>query len=277
MEAAIWAGKSIEEMIKGRAVNKVEVGEKRKFEGSARSNKKIKSGSRKFGGGGSKAKCCEMWKKKHFEKCSEEVTCYRCGKTWHYANECTTNKRVCYGYNEEGHISKYFPKKKEVAEPNVPPKPKPRAFQMTMEAKKDVADVASGTFLVNGLAVNILFDSGANYSFVSHRFGGRLAVLIEKLENALVVEVVSGKFIPVSDYIKNVVIDLNGNEFHKELLTIELNGFVIILGMDWLSAIDAEILCKKKIVRVNPLGKESFMVYEDKCKVNSEIISLKSR
>lgn len=118
-----------------------------------------------------------------------------------------------------------------------------------------------------------MFDSGANYSFISHKFYGRLALPIEKLDNALVVEVVSGKFIPVSDCIKNIVIDLNGNEFHKELLPIELNSFDIVLGMDWLGANHAEILCKKKIVMVNPPGKESFVVYGDKRIVNSGIVS----
>ena len=119
-----------------------------------------------------------------------------------------------------------------MARPNVPPSIKARAFQMTMEAAGDEANVASGTFLVNGLPANILFDSGANYYFISHKFGGRLALLVDKLDNALVVEVASGKFIPVSECIKNIFIKLNGNELHEGLLPIELNGFDIILGMD---------------------------------------------
>ena len=57
-------------------------------------------------------------------------------------------------------------------------------------------------------------------------------------------------------------------------MPIDLNGFDIVLGMDWLNANDAEILCKKKIVKVNPPGKDSFMVYGDKRRVNSGIISL---
>lgn len=166
------------------------------------------------------------------------------------------------------------PKKKEAGRPNIPPKPKARAFQMTPEAVKEAADVASGTFIVNGLPANILFDSGANYSFVSHKFGGKLALPVEKLDNALIVEVASGKFVPVSNCIRNIIINLNGNEFHEELLPIELNCFDIVLGMDWLSANDDEIQCRKKIVRVNPPGKESFMVYGDKRRVNSGIISL---
>ena len=114
-----------------------------------------------------------------------------------------------------------------------------------LEAAKDATYVASGTFLVNGLSANILFDSGANYSFISHKFGGRLAFPVD---NALVIVVASGKFIPIGDCIKNIVINLNGNEFHEEMLPVELNGFDIVLGMDFLIANDAEILCKKKIV-----------------------------
>ncbi|XP_023731876.2 uncharacterized protein LOC111879650 [Lactuca sativa] len=233
LEAAIWSAKSVEEMIKGRASSKVKVGEKRQFEGSSKSNKKNKSGSKKYGGGGNEAKWCEKCKKKHSEKCSEEVTCYKCGRTEHYANECTSNKKVCYGCNEEEHIAKDLPKNKEAARPIVPPNPKAKAFQMTLEAAKEAADVAS-------------------------------ALPIEKLDDALIVEVASGKFIHVSNCIRNIVINKNVNEFHDELLPIELNSFDIVLGMDLLSTNDAEIPCKKKIVRANPPGKETFVVYKDK-------------
>lgn len=152
--------------------------------------------------------------------------------------------------------------------------PKARAFQMTLEAANDATNVALGTFRVNVFPTNILFDSGANYSFMSHKFGGRLALLVDKLDNALVVKVVSGKFISISDCIKTIFINLNGNKFHDELLPIEFNGFDIVLEMDWLSANNVEILCKKKMVRVNPPGKEPFMVYGDKHRVKFGIISL---
>ncbi|XP_023768442.1 uncharacterized protein LOC111917027 [Lactuca sativa] len=175
-------------------------------------------------------------REKHQER--TEVTCFKCGKARNYATEWTLNKKACYECNEEGHILRDCPKKLLPTRPNVPPRPKSRAFQMKLEAAKDATNVTS-----------------ANYSFISHKFSGRLALSIDKLDNALVVEVSSGKFIPVSDCIKNIVIDLNGNEFHEELLPIQLNGFDVVLEMDWLSTIEAKILCRKKIIRVNSPGK----------------------
>ena len=119
-----------------------------------------------------------------------------------------------------------------MARPNVLPRPKARAFSMRLEAARDEPDVALGTFLVNGLPTNILFDFGENYSFISHKFGERLTLPIDNVDNAIVVEVGSVKFIPISDCIKKITIDLNGNKLHGELLPIELNGLDIVLGMD---------------------------------------------
>ena len=58
------------------------------------------------------------------------------------------------------------------------------------------------------------------------------------------------------------------------MFLIELTGFDIVLDMDWLSTNDTNILCRKKMVRVNPPGRESFVVYGDKHYVNSGIISM---
>ena len=69
LEAAIWASKSIEEMIKGRTTNKVEVGEKRKFEGSSRPEKKNRfpksDPKNKRYGDNNEEKWCDKCRRKH--------------------------------------------------------------------------------------------------------------------------------------------------------------------------------------------------------------------
>ncbi|XP_023772316.1 uncharacterized protein LOC111920974 [Lactuca sativa] len=145
---------------------------------------------------------------------------------------------------------------------------------MTLEVARVEADVASGTFLVNNFPANILFDSKFDYSFILHKFGRRIVLPIDEIDSALVVEVASGKFVLVSDCIRNIIIELNSYKFHEELLPIELNGFDIVLGMDWLNANDVDIKCRKKIMVIKPSGSEPFMVYRDKHRVNFGIISL---
>ncbi|XP_023738976.2 uncharacterized protein LOC111886975 [Lactuca sativa] len=134
LEAAIWAAKSVEDMTKSRAANNVEVGEKRKHEGSSKTNKESKFS--KFRGGG-EAKWCKGCKKEQFTKCSEEMACYKCGKTGNYTNKCASNKKVCYRCKKEGHISRDCPMKNEVARPNTPPKA--RAFHMILDEAENNA------------------------------------------------------------------------------------------------------------------------------------------
>ena len=57
-------------------------------------------------------------------------------------------------------------------------------------------------------------------------------------------------------------------------MPIELNGFDIVLCMDWLSANDSDIKCRKNIIVIKPLGRKPFIVYGDEHRVNYEIICL---
>ena len=78
--------------------------------------------------------------------------------------------------------------KKEVA-PKVPG----RAFQMTTDTAKETIDVVSGTFLLNSMPASVLFDSGADYSFVSSSFYKSLNVSSRTLSDSLVIEVENGE------------------------------------------------------------------------------------
>ena len=170
-QSAVWAAKYVENQLKEKASERAEAGEKRKFGGSFESNKKRKNPSKS--GGNKDAKWCEKCKKKHSGRC--EARCYTCNQTGHLADKCPSKDKTCYGCGEVGHIKPNCPKKeavgKEAPKKNGPQKTRIQAYNMTLDDAKEEADVASGTFLVNNISANVLFDSGANFSFISHKFG----------------------------------------------------------------------------------------------------------
>ena len=61
-----------------------------------------------------------------------------------------------------------------------------------MEQAKNTDDVVTGTFLVYNVPMRILFDSGANRSFVAIKMSHVIPVSKSCLENTLQVEVGNG-------------------------------------------------------------------------------------
>lgn len=142
LKTAIWAARNVDTQIKEKDLEKAKPGEKMKFEGSSRSIKRSRFSKsvsiNKRSRDTNEDKWCEKCMKKHFGRCTIEVTSFNNVKTSHYATNCSQS--VCYQCGEVGHLRNDYVKKNEAARPNVMPKPKERAFQMILDEVDDTVE-----------------------------------------------------------------------------------------------------------------------------------------
>ncbi|XP_035835692.1 uncharacterized protein LOC118483974 [Helianthus annuus] len=135
-----------------------------------------------------------------------------------------------------------------------------RVFTIGAGDARNDGNVVTGTFSVNNLIASVLFDSGADWSYVFLEFSQKLGSTPTPLEVKQVVELADGKTIEASHVHFGCKLDLVGQIFDIDLLPVTLGSFDIVVGMDWLSKHQAEILCKEKIVRIPIPEREPLLV-----------------
>ncbi|KAD5318131.1 hypothetical protein E3N88_18077 [Mikania micrantha] len=156
---------------------------------------------------------------------------YECGEVGHFRNQCPrltgNNQRVARG----------------------------RTFQLNAPAAQANQDVVNGTFLINNSYASVLFDSGADRSFVSYDFKYMLGRTRTNLDKSFNVEVADRNTIDIDTVIIGCTVNLNDHVFPIDLIPMHLGSFDVIIGMDWLSTHIAEIVCHEKYICIPlPLG-----------------------
>ncbi|KAD4888036.1 hypothetical protein E3N88_20109 [Mikania micrantha] len=111
-------------------------------------------------------------------------------------------------------------------------------------------EVVNGTFLVNNHYASILFDTGADKSFVSIDFEPLLATPRVRSDKSFTVEVADGEPITLDSVIHNCSLNLNEHHFPIDIIPMQLGSFDIIVGMDWLSKNHAKVICFEKYIRI---------------------------
>ncbi|GJS77829.1 reverse transcriptase domain-containing protein [Tanacetum coccineum] len=119
----------------------------------------------------------------------------------------------------------------------------------TMEAIQD-PNVVTCTFSLNDHFVTILFDYGADFSFISTEFAPLLNVRPSIVNPGYVIEVADGKKVEVDRIIGNCKLELGGSLFSINLIPLGHGSFDVIVGMDWLSQHKVVIVCHEKVVEI---------------------------
>ncbi|GJZ38221.1 putative reverse transcriptase domain-containing protein [Tanacetum coccineum] len=120
------------------------------------------------------------------------------------------------------------------------------------------SNIITGTFILNNHYASILFDIGADRSFISTAFSSLINIATTPLENSYDVELADGKIVGIDAIIRGYTLNLLNHPFNIDLMPMELGSFDVIIGMDWLRRCHAVIVCDEKLVRV-PYGNETLI------------------
>ncbi|GKD07903.1 putative reverse transcriptase domain-containing protein, partial [Tanacetum coccineum] len=118
------------------------------------------------------------------------------------------------------------------------------------------SNVVTGTFILNNNYASILFDTGADRSFISTAFSFLIDIVPTPLDNSYNVELADGKIVRIDTIIRGCTLNFLDHPFNIVLMPIELGSFDVIIGMDWLRRCHAVIVCDEKLVQV-PYGNET--------------------
>nr|GEU80273.1 putative reverse transcriptase domain-containing protein [Tanacetum cinerariifolium] len=130
-----------------------------------------------------------------------------------------------------------------------------RAYALGGRDDSPDSNVIMGTLLLNNFYAKILFDTGADRSFVSTTFSALIDITPTTLENHYDVELADEKIIGVNTIIRGYTLNFMNQPFNIDLMHVPLGSFDVIIGMDWLTKYHGVIICDEKIVRV-PFGRE---------------------
>ncbi|GKC62695.1 putative reverse transcriptase domain-containing protein [Tanacetum coccineum] len=121
-----------------------------------------------------------------------------------------------------------------------------RAFVMGAEEACQDPNIITGTFTLNNHHAMTLFDSGADYSFVSTTFIHLLDIEPSLLGFNYEIEIASDQLIEIGKVIRGCKLEIEGHIFDIDLIPFGHGSFDVIVGMDWLSKHKAEIVSKRK-------------------------------
>nr|GEU30141.1 putative reverse transcriptase domain-containing protein [Tanacetum cinerariifolium] len=93
------------------------------------------------------------------------------------------------------------------------------------------SDIVMGTFLLNNLYASILFDTGADRSFVSTAFSSQIVITRTLLDHYYDVELAHRRIIRLNTILRGCTLDFLNHQLNIDLMPVELGSFHAIIGV----------------------------------------------
>ncbi|GJR48168.1 putative reverse transcriptase domain-containing protein [Tanacetum coccineum] len=205
--------------------------------------------------------------------------CYNCQKLGHYARQCWAtirkvahmnairmgqNQKACYECRSLDHLRYDCPKWKQATGQARNPlaleenkntqnnrnQARGRAYNGNAVEALQYPKIVTGTFSLNNQFVTVLFNYGADFSFISTKFAPLLNVKPCIVNPGYVIEIADGESVEVDRIIYNCKLELGNSLFTIDFIPLGHGSFDVIIGMDWLSKNKAVIVCHEKVVEI---------------------------
>ncbi|GJU04256.1 putative reverse transcriptase domain-containing protein [Tanacetum coccineum] len=178
--------------------------------------------------GGSKP-LCSKFNYHHDGQCAPK--CHKCNRVGHLAHDCRSTANANTANNQRG------------TNPD--------------------SNVITGTFLLNNRYASVLFDTGADRSFVSTAFSSQINITPSTLDHYYDVELADRRIIRLNTIIRGCTLNFLNHLFNIDLMLVELGSIDVIISMDWLAKYQVVIVYAEKIVHI-PWGNETLIVRGDR-------------
>ncbi|GJR17788.1 putative reverse transcriptase domain-containing protein [Tanacetum coccineum] len=131
------------------------------------------------------------------------VTCHACGEKGHYTNQCrkTTNN------NAQG-----------------------RAYMLRDRNAHQDPNIVMGMLLLNQHLARVIFDSGADKSFVSISVASKLNISSITIDTFYDIEMADGNLVSTNTVIHGAILTLLNQPFKINLMLIKLDSFDVVIG-----------------------------------------------
>ncbi|GJY80391.1 putative reverse transcriptase domain-containing protein [Tanacetum coccineum] len=127
-------------------------------------------------------------------------------------------------------------------------------------------------FLLNQNLARVLFESGADKSFVSISFASMLNIPPITIDTFYNIEFANGNLVSTNTVIQGATLTLLNQPFEIDLMPIKLGSFDVVVSMDWLSKYHARIICDEKVVHIL-INSETLIIRGDQSKTRLSLIS----